>query len=189
MSVPDEQVEAAVLALLEERQPSATLCPSEVARTLAPQQWRPLMPQVRAVVVAMAARGSVEVRQGGRSVDPTRPLRGPIRIGRPVPQADSHPTTPDGRYFVVNGRLWRKANPDLPAHLRDSLVKELMEARRALRNSPPEDVLRAARERVDRAKRNLGERGPVWWTDGAPDYNRKLARNTPYRDWFAGLQE
>ena len=24
----------------------------------------------------------------------------------------------------------------------------------------------------------LGERGPVWWTDGAPDLNRQMARNT-----------
>lgn len=40
---------------------------------------------------------------------------------------------------------------------------------------------------VDRAKRSLGERGPVWWDDGAPDYNRHMARNTPYADWFAAL--
>jgi hypothetical protein len=38
---------------------------------------------------------------------------------------------------------------------------------------------------VDAAKRALGERGPVWWTDGAPDYNRRMARNTPYASWFA----
>jgi len=33
----------------------------------------------------------------------------------------------------------------------------------------------------------LGERGAVWWTDGSPDYNRHLARNTPYRDWYASI--
>jgi hypothetical protein len=32
-------------------------------------------------------------------------------------------------------------------------------------------------------------RGPVWWTDGAPDFNRKLVKNTPYRDWFSHLGE
>ena len=37
------------------------------------------------------------------------------------------------------------------------------------------------------AKVGLGERGPVWWGDGAPDYNRHLAKNTPYAEWFAGL--
>jgi hypothetical protein len=34
-----------------------------------------------------------------------------------------------------------------------------------------------------------GERGPVWWTDGAPDYNRHMARNTPYRKWYESIVE
>ena len=41
--------------------------------------------------------------------------------------------------------------------------------------------------RVDAAKRALGERGPVWWSDGAPDLNRRMARNTVYADWFNSL--
>lgn len=36
--------------------------------------------------------------------------------------------TPDGRYCVVRGRLWRRANPDLPPDKRESLVRELMRA-------------------------------------------------------------
>ena len=44
----------------------------------------------------------------------------------------------------------------------------------------------AARRRVDAAKVALGERGPVWWTDGAPDCNRRMARTTQYASWFAG---
>ena len=39
---------------------------------------------------------------------------------------------------------------------------------------------KSARARVHQAKVALGERGPVWWTDGAPDYNRHLLKNTPY---------
>ena len=27
----------------------------------------------------------------------------------------------------------------------------------------------------------------VWWTDGAPDFNRRPARETPYAEWYAGL--
>ena len=99
---------------------------------------------------------------------------------------DQHPRTPDARYFVVRGRLWRLANPSLEPEKKAALVAELMAARRALRQSgdgPEERV--SARLRVDAAKRALGERGPVWWTDGAPDYNRKLAVNTPYAQWFA----
>ncbi len=98
-----------------------------------------------------------------------------------------HPTTPDGRYFVVRGRLWRKSNPALAAQRREALVKQLMDARRALRNPNPDAERAAVRQRVDEAKRALGERGPVWWDDGAPDYNRRMARNTPYADWFASL--
>ena len=48
-------------------------------------------------------------------------------------------------------------------------------------------AIRKARADVDAAKRALGERGPVWWDDGAPDYNRKMVRSTPYADWFAML--
>jgi hypothetical protein len=45
-----------------------------------------------------------------------------------------------------------------------------------------------ARARVEAVKQALGERGPVWWDDGAPDLNRKRAKNTPYAEWFAELQ-
>ena len=41
---------------------------------------------------------------------------------------------------------------------------------------------REARARVHGAKIALGERGPVWWADGAPDYTRHLVANTPYAD-------
>ena len=40
-----------------------------------------------------------------------------------------------------------------------------------------------AKAEVDHAKRALGERGPPWWADGTPDYNRHLVKNTPYADW------
>ena len=86
--------------------------------------------------------------------------------------------TPDGRYFVVRGRLWRCSDPRLDPARRAVLVAELMAARRT-RN----------RAEVDRTKRALGERGPVWWDDGAPDWNRHLVKNTPYAAWYAGLAE
>ncbi|MDM0015502.1 hypothetical protein QTH87_23885 [Variovorax sp. J22P168] len=100
------------------------------------------------------------------------------------------PHTPDGRYFIVRGRLWRLSNPTLPAATRDALVAELMSARRdvgARKRAGNADGLRKARARVDCAKRALGERGPVWWTDGAPDLNRMLVKNTPYAAWFDEL--
>jgi hypothetical protein len=95
--------------------------------------------------------------------------------------------TPDGRYMVVRGRLWRAANPHLPAAEREALVRALMTARRAVKAASAakdRDGLAAARRSVDAAKVALGERGPVWWHDGAKDFNRHLAKNTPYRDWY-----
>lgn len=43
--------------------------------------------------------------------------------------------TPDGRYIVVRGRLWRKTNPHLAEQVRKQLVSELMAARRAVKDA------------------------------------------------------
>ncbi|MCB0076229.1 MAG: hypothetical protein KDD73_02325 [Anaerolineales bacterium] len=105
--------------------------------------------------------------------------------------AARYPTTPDGRYFVVRGRLWRCSNPALPEKERQQLVNELMSARsavgRALRHADKAAEV-TARQRVHAAKVALGERGPVWWADGAPDYNRHMAVNSPYKAWFEALE-
>ncbi len=96
--------------------------------------------------------------------------------------------TPDQRYLVVRGRLWRASNPALNETDRARLTRELMAARRAVaaaRRADDPVQLRAARAAVQAAKVTLGERGPVWWTDGAPDYNRHLVKNSPYAQWYA----
>jgi hypothetical protein len=98
--------------------------------------------------------------------------------------------TPDRRYIVVRGRLWRAANPALGAAERDALTRQLMNARRevaAARRVGDDERLAQARVEVDASKVALGERGPVWWTDGAPDLNRRLVKNTPYAQWFQAL--
>ena len=116
-----------------------------------------------------------------------------MRSRRPssgVQQSAAPPATPDGRYIVVRGRLWRRADPALGAERLAELNAELMNARRAVGAALRNDdgvALAAARSRVDVTKVALGERGPVWWTDGSPDQNRRMARNTAYADWFAAL--
>jgi hypothetical protein len=105
---------------------------------------------------------------------------------------DPAPVTPDGRYLVVRGRLWRRSNPALSNERRAELVAELMIARRIVGSAGragDRDAVAAARARVHTAKVALGERGPVWWDDGTPDLNRRMARNTPYAEWFAGLAD
>ncbi|WP_064596680.1 hypothetical protein [Pseudomonas sp. DR 5-09] len=103
-----------------------------------------------------------------------------------------YPVTPDGRYFVVKGQLWRCSNPSLDEDVRQRLVDTLMAARREVKNakgSQNASQLKRAREKVQMAKVALGERGPVWWADGSPDFNRRLVINSPYAEWFSSLQE
>lgn len=112
-------------------------------------------------------------------------------MSKPSGESQRHPVTPDGRYFVVRSRLWRMADPALDPVRRSELVKQLMAARRAVGialkfgDKGSENAARAA---VDKAKHDLGERGPAWWNDGAPDYNRRIVHNTPYAVWFESIE-
>ena len=104
---------------------------------------------------------------------------------------DHLPSTPDGRYFVHGGRLWRCSNPDLSDAERERLVRDLMDARRAVgtaKRADDADAEREARARVHTAKVALGERGPTWWGADA-DHNRYAPENTPYAEWWASLSD
>ncbi len=80
----DADIEAQIFALLARRQPGATICPSEVARALAPAggAWRDQMHHVRQVARVLAQDGRLRVTRGGVPVDATAP-GGPIRLGLP----------------------------------------------------------------------------------------------------------
>jgi hypothetical protein len=78
----DEQIERTILALLTRRDPGKTICPSDAARELAPDAFRPLMDPVRRVARELVARGELEVTQSGRVVD-IDTARGPIRLSLP----------------------------------------------------------------------------------------------------------
>ena len=103
---------------------------------------------------------------------------------------DHLPSTPDGRYFVHRGILWRCSNPALADDERQRLTNALMDARRAVgaaRRADDARAEKAARADVHAAKVALGERGDPWWTDGAPDVNRRAPKNTRYAEWWASL--
>lgn len=101
-----------------------------------------------------------------------------------------YPVTPDGRYFLVKGRLWRTSNPSLSEESRAALRQELGIAQNQVKTALNSGIgLADARRQVEAVKVALGERGPVWWRDGAPDYNRRLARNTPYAPWVLSLSD
>ena len=112
------------------------------------------------------------------------------RIVNYIATMTSELTTPDGRYIVIQGRLWRAPNPTLSAEAKVRYMRDLLNARRALKAakaSGDEDAIVAARRLVARARVGLGERGPAWWKDGAPDFNRTQIRRSPYAEWFARI--
>lgn len=90
MTTPDDpdEIPHAVLALVAQRSPGKTICPSEVARALGgphPDGWGPLMQPVRRAAVALAKEGKVTILRKGRPVDPDA-FKGVYRIG-PPPEA------------------------------------------------------------------------------------------------------
>ena len=82
--------------------------------------------------------------------------------------------TEDGRWIVVNGRRWRRQDPELPEQVEARLKSHLGRARsavRTVRRSGTEAQLRAVRDRVQLAKTGLGERGTPWW-EQSPEQRR-----------------
>jgi hypothetical protein len=80
MTADAQAIRTTILTLVAQRGPDKTLCPSEVARALG-NNWRDLMPAVRAVGGQLAAEGHIVVTQRGAVVDPTT-AQGPIRYGQ-----------------------------------------------------------------------------------------------------------
>lgn len=66
----------AILNLALQRGRGKSLCPSEVAKALEPEDWQALMPEVRAVAATMS---EIMATQSGVEVDPLT-ARGPIRL-------------------------------------------------------------------------------------------------------------
>lgn len=79
----DLQIRTAMRALLAARAPGRSICPSEVARAVAPHDesaWRALMPRVRAAAVELARAGELRITRHGVTLSPDRLGGGPIRL-------------------------------------------------------------------------------------------------------------
>ena len=81
VSAVDRQLEATIRDLLSQRAATATICPSDAARAVSPDDWRDLMEPARRAARRLVAAGEVDITQGGRVVDPST-AKGPIRIRR-----------------------------------------------------------------------------------------------------------
>jgi hypothetical protein len=77
----DRLLEATILDLLSKRAATSTICPSDAARAVSPDDWRNLMEPARKAARRLVAAGEVDITQGGAVVDPST-AKGPIRIRR-----------------------------------------------------------------------------------------------------------
>ncbi|MGB3800229.1 MAG: DUF3253 domain-containing protein [Lewinella sp.] len=75
-----DRIDADILSRTKERGSSKTICPSEVARGLAPDDWRSLMDRVRERARTLALAGRIDITQAGEAIDPSREWSGPIRL-------------------------------------------------------------------------------------------------------------
>jgi len=75
----DAMLEQVILDLLRDRKRTATICPSEAARVVRPDDWETLMERARRAARRLVERGLIEITQNGRAIDASK-ARGPIRL-------------------------------------------------------------------------------------------------------------
>ncbi len=75
----DDELESTIVSLLQKRGRGKTICPSEAARKVRPDDWREWMERTRMAARRLVAAGKLEICQKGRVVDPST-ARGPIRL-------------------------------------------------------------------------------------------------------------
>ena len=81
------RLQRAILELLDARDPTATICPSDAARAVGDEDhWRDLMDAAREAAGRLVAAGEVEITQRGSVVDLAE-AKGPIRIRRVRPRS------------------------------------------------------------------------------------------------------
>lgn len=79
-----ESIADAILRLTAERGTDKSICPSEVARAIGGEAWRPLMGKVRDAAAALSREGRVEILRKGKPIAPEA-MHGVIRLRAPNP--------------------------------------------------------------------------------------------------------
>lgn len=74
-----DKIKNSILEKLSERDFGKTICPSEVARELFPENWRDEMEHVRSVAKDLVKEGKIVITQGGEVIDPEN-FKGAIRL-------------------------------------------------------------------------------------------------------------
>jgi hypothetical protein len=82
LSPNDRALEAALREKLDRVRAGGTVCPSEAARAVSKDDWRPLMDAAREAARRLVEAGEAEITQHGEVVDLDTAI-GPIRV-RPI---------------------------------------------------------------------------------------------------------
>ena len=77
-SIP--QAEQAILALVAQRGPSKSICPSEAARLVGGENWQAELTLIRRVAAQLAAAGKIQILRKGKPVADTAAVKGVIRL-------------------------------------------------------------------------------------------------------------
>jgi hypothetical protein len=80
----EDRLRETILSLLAQRDPGKTICPSDAARAVAGDKFRPLMDTTRQVAASLVDEGRIEVTQKGEPVN-LATVRGPIRLRLKAP--------------------------------------------------------------------------------------------------------
>jgi hypothetical protein len=78
MTIQDHQIRDELLRQVEARGAGKSICPSEVARALAPE-WQGLMTQIRSVAILLSREQRIEILRKGKPVEPDG-VKGVIRL-------------------------------------------------------------------------------------------------------------
>ena len=79
LSAEDKRLETIILDLIAATKQGSSICPSEAARLVAPDEWRAWMERTRQAARRLALRGLIEVTQKGRPVTHLN-FKGPVRL-------------------------------------------------------------------------------------------------------------
>ena len=74
------QAEEAILALVEERGPDKSICPSEAARRVGGANWHGELTLIRRVAIRLAAAGKIQILRKGKPVEAVADIKGVIRL-------------------------------------------------------------------------------------------------------------
>lgn len=78
-AISAKELTNSILSAVEERASTGTVCPSEIARSLWPEEWRNHLEEIRQVASQLSAAELLQVTQRGRQVELSN-CTGPVRL-------------------------------------------------------------------------------------------------------------